>query len=105
MFSGFFSSATCRAAGLWTEMFSQIVEPDFVLLAAPVPSNELAGRGAQRFLGLQDVRGRAHLIADHRVDLRIVAVELGKFRRDIAGRLDRAGAEVVLDRDEGGAGA
>src|ERR1700761_9019332 len=84
-------------------MFSQIVEPDFVLLAAPVPSDQLAGRGAQRLLGVQNVRGGTHLLADDRIDLGVVTVELGKLRGNVAGRDDRTGAKVILDRDERGA--
>src|SRR5438309_8087927 len=82
-----------------SEMLSQIVDPDFVLLAARAPGDELAGRSAQRLLGIQEVRGGAHLVAHYGVDLWVVAVELGKFRGDVAGGDDGAGAERVLDRD------
>src|ERR1700719_3505750 len=81
-------------------MLGQIIEPDFVLLAAPAPSDELAGRGAQRLLGVQDVGSGTHLLIHYRVDLWVVAVELGKFRGNVAGGEDGAGAERVLDRDE-----
>src|SRR5262249_27600634 len=66
------------------EMLGQIVEPDLVLLAAPVPIDELARCGAQRFFRVENVRSGARLITDDRIDLQIVAVELGEFRRDIA---------------------
>src|SRR5262249_35132284 len=84
--------------------FSQIVESDLVLLAAPSPCGELARRGAQRLLRVQYIRSGADLFADYRVDLRIVTVELGKLGRNIARRLDRTGTEIVLNGDERCAG-
>src|SRR5215472_2858804 len=86
-------------------MLGQIVEPDLVLLAPPGPSDELARCGAQRLLGVEDVRGGTHLLADHCVGLWIVIVKLEKFRWDVAGRLEPARAEVVFNGDEGGASA
>src|SRR5271168_3615884 len=79
-----------------SEMLGQIVEPDFVLLAPPAPGDELAGRGAQRLRGVQDVGSGAGLVVHYGVDLWVVTVELGKFRRDVAGGEDGAGAERVL---------
>src|SRR6516162_1392216 len=43
------------------------------------------------------VRRGADLVGQQSVDLRVVVVELGEFGRDVAGRLQRAGAEGVLD--------
>src|SRR5262245_50781897 len=86
-------------------MFRQIVEPDFVGLAAPTPTHNLAGRGPKRLLGEKYVRRRAGLVGDHRICLRIIIVELEEFRRDVAGRLEGARSEGVLDRNKRGASA
>src|SRR6266436_6465814 len=82
-------------------MFSQIVEPDFVGFAASPPGDNLTGRGPERFLGEQNIRGSADLVGYYGIDLRIVIIELGEFRRDIAGGLQRACPQLILDRDEG----
>ena len=47
------------------------------------------------------IRRRADLTGQQAVDRRVVDIEFGEFGRDVAGRRERAGAEIILDRDVG----
>ena len=62
-----------------------------------------SGRGPQRFFVERYVPGGADLVGEQRVGAGVVIVEFGEFGRDVAGGLQGAGAEVILDRDVGGA--
>src|ERR1700752_4739240 len=73
------------------------MDVDHVESAATGLGDQLPRRGPERSLLERYVRRGADLGGQQGADFRVVVVELGEFGRDVAGWLQRAGGEGVLD--------
>jgi hypothetical protein len=86
-----------EAWGLWQEDLLYIVDVDHVGAAASGLGDQLPRRGPERFFLERDIGCGADLVGQQGVDFRVVVVELGEFGRNVAGWLQSAGGECVLD--------
>src|SRR4029077_8334496 len=68
-------------------------------LTAAAGLNQPTGRGREALFFKRLIRRRTELIGEEPFDGRVVGFELGEFGRNVARRRERAGAEIILDRD------